>query len=110
MRTRIKQCGAEIDRLLRVLTHEELSPAAFRRINEQISALEEERSTLSWAREDRAFVGDAQKEIERLVKCCSSIQRSAPLLSVQEKRTLMKLLAGKLLWDGSDLHIFRNGA
>ena len=38
-----------------------------------------------------------------------SLKNNFPILSVYEKRTLIKLLVQKIVWDGRDLHIFMDG-
>ncbi len=44
-----------------------------------------------------------------LAAALSSLDNGFDTLTIQEKRTLLRLLVQKILWDGEDLHIFMDG-
>ena len=44
-----------------------------------------------------------------LAGALSSLKNNFDTLSVHERRTLIKLLVKKIVWDGKDLHIFIDG-
>ena len=99
---------------MRTLSLGNLSPAFVQRVNVRINTLDKELSDLTQEREtlqdnvNRMAGQEVQAQL--LAGTISSLKDNFALLSVFEKRTLIRLLVQKIVWDGSDLHIFMDGA
>lgn len=114
LEARISRRSEEMDNLVRTLSLGNLSPAFVQRVNVRINTLDKELSDLTQEREtlqdnvNRMAGQEVQAQL--LAGTISSLKDNFALLSVFEKRTLIRLLVQKIVWDGSDLHIFMDGA
>lgn len=109
----MKKCNDEMDHLVHALSQKNYSPAFTQRVNQRIEELDKEVSTLTKKREqlekESEFNADKELQIDLLAGVLASLKDNFHILSVHEKRTLIKLLVQKIVWDGSDLHIFIYG-
>lgn len=103
---RIHRCNEEIGHLVQTLSQGDIGPALVQHINNRIDTLEQELSGLMREREemqkDRSSIIDQPPQIEGL----ASLKSLLGALSVQEKRSFIRLLVQKIVWDGKDLHVF----
>ncbi|MDO5112227.1 MAG: recombinase family protein [Clostridia bacterium] len=110
---RIAKCNAELDHLVRHLSQENVSGALASRINARAAALEGELAALrdeqARLQNENSRTTDRALEIDLLTGALSSLKTYFPQLSIHEKRTLVKLLVQRIVWDGGDLHIFLYG-
>ena len=110
---RMSKCNDEMDNLVRTLSQRDLSPAFIQRVNIRIGELDKELSGL--AQEHERLQGNAERlagksiQVELLAAALSSLKNNFVNLSIHEKRTLIRLLVKKIVWDGRDLHIFMDG-
>ena len=107
---KIKKCSGEIDNLIRTLSHGNLGPAFIERVNARITELDSELFSL---KEERLQLQkDGRVEAVRAVRAAElaaaslSFKDHIHLLSVTEKRAFIRLIAGKIIWDGRDLHVY----
>ena len=54
-------------------------------------------------------IADKEIQVDMLATALSSLKNNFDILSIHEKRTLIRLLVQKIVWDGKDLHIFMDG-
>lgn len=109
---RMRACSAEMDRLVSSLAQGELTPAFVRRVNIRVGELDRELSELSRTREalrEEADCPDRQTQSNTLAASLSSLKDGFHLLSIHEKRVLIKLLVKQIRWDGENLHLFTDG-
>lgn len=111
--TRIKKCNEEMDNLVNTLSQSNLGAAFIQRVNARISELDKELSELTKERDrlqkDVNLIADKEIQVDMLAAALGSLKNNFHILSVHEKRTLIKLLVQKIVWDGKDLHIFMDG-
>ncbi len=110
---RIKKCSSEIENLINILSHGSLGTAFIERINVRITELDRELSSLrdeqAYLQKDIHGMRDREIQVDMLSAVLSSFKDNFDRLSIEEKRTLIKLLVKKIFWDGRDLHIFIDG-
>lgn len=110
---RIKKCNSEMDNLVQTLAQGNLVPALIQRVNARVDALDEELSELNHEREqlqqEAGRIMDCEMQVDVLVQVLSSLKSNFDTLSIPEKRTLIKILVQKIVWDGRELHIFMDG-
>lgn len=110
---RISKCNEEMDNLVNTLSQGNLGSAFIQRVNARINELDQELSDLTKERErlqkDVNLIADKEIQVDMLAAALGSLKNNFPILSVYEKRTLIKLLVQKIVWDGRDLHIFMDG-
>ena len=110
---RISKCNEEMDNLVNTLSQGNLGSAFIQRVNARINELDQELSDLTKERErlqkDVTLIADKEIQVDMLAAALGSLKNNFPILSVYEKRTLIKLLVQKIVWDGRDLHIFMDG-
>lgn len=113
IQAQIDKCNKELDNLIHTLSQENLNPALIQRINARSNELEKERfdlmeehKRLESCAEDEA---DREIQINVMAAALSSLKNNFANLSIHEKRTLIRLLVKKIVWDGRDLHIFMDG-
>lgn len=110
---RISKCNEEMDNLVNTLSQGNLGSAFIQRVNARINELDQELSGLTKERErlqkDVNLIADKEIQVELLAAALGSLKNNFPILSVHEKRTLIKLLVQKIVWDGRDIHIFMDG-
>ena len=105
LEARISRRSEEMDNLVRTLSLGNLSPAFVQRVNVRINTLDKELSDLTQEREtlqdnvNRMAGQEVQAQL--LAGTISSLKDNFALLSVFEKRTLIRLLVQKIVWDGS---------
>ena len=113
MEARMSKCNDEMDNLVRTLSQRDLSPAFIQRVNIRIGELDKELSSLAQERErlqsNAERLADKSIQVELLAAALSSLKSNFANLSIHEKRTLIRLLVKKIVWDGRDLHIFMDG-
>ncbi len=110
---RMSKCNDEMDNLVRTLSQRDLSPAFIQRVNIRIGELDKELSSLAQERErlqgNAERLADKAIQVDMLAAALSSLKNNFANLSIHEKRTLIRLLVKKIVWDGRDLHIFMDG-
>ncbi len=110
---RIKRCNSEIENLIDTLSHGNLGTAFIDRINARITELDKELSSLkdekTYLQKDINVISDREIQVDMLSTVLSSFKDNFDRLSIEEKRTLIKLMVKKIVWDGKDLHIFIDG-
>lgn len=109
----IKRCNDEIDNLINTLSQHALNKTLVERVNARITELETEMSELT---AERAFMlkqvhytDDREMQMKMLVGALASFKKNFKTLSIYDKRTFIKLLVPKIVWDGKNLHIFIDG-
>lgn len=110
---RIKKCNEEMDNLVHTLSQGNLGSAFVQRVNARITELDKQLSDLAGERErlqkDVNRIADKEVQVDMLAGALYSLKNNFDTLSVHERRTLIKLLVKKIVWDGKDLHIFIDG-
>ena len=111
--SQIKKCNEEMDNLVSSLTQQGKNAVLVQRVNQKMTELDQELSKLKKERDrllknDNQFI-DKEMQIDLLAAALSSLKNYFNVLSIHEKRTLIKLLVKKIVWDGKDLHIFIDG-
>ena len=85
----------------------------FKRVNARAAELEAELRELAAQRayleQSAGLEANKELQVHVLAAALSSLENGFDTLSIQEKRTLLRLLVQKILWDGEDLHIFMDG-
>lgn len=113
MEAQMKKCNDEMDHLVSTLSQGNLGSAFIERVNARINELDQKLSDLTKERErlqkDADDVADRELQVDMLAAALGSLKNNFHILSVHEKRTLIKLLVQKIVWDGKDLHIFMGG-
>ena len=106
----IKKCNREIENLINILSHANLGSAIIERINVRITELNKELSSLKeeqvHQQKDVNIIADKESQVEMLSMALSSFKNNFNMLSIEEQRTLLKLIVEKIVWNGNDLHIF----
>jgi len=109
----IKKCNDEIDNLINISSKQNIDTAFIKRINTKINTLDKELSNLNQKYEELQkgsdILDEKQIQINMILKVLSSLKNNFSKLSIQDKRTLIKIIVKKIIWDGSDFHIFING-
>ncbi len=106
---RIRRCSSEMGHLVEALSQGALDPALIPRINARVRELEEEIARLSKERRPLPAAGQEEAMAAKLADSLADIKSCAAALSVQEKRTLIRLLVQKIVWNGKELHLYMNG-
>lgn len=105
----MKKRNDEMDNLVNTLSQGNLGTAFIHRVNARINELDRELTELSNRREllqkNAELVADREVQADML----SSLKKIFMSLSIQEKRTFVKLMVQKIVWDGEDLHVFMDG-
>jgi site-specific DNA recombinase len=107
---KIKKSTGEIDNLIHTLSHEELGAAFISRVNERIKELDVEITSL---KEERDLLKDKKGDkemrdlkINQYSMALWNLKESSNILSMGDKRTLVKLMVKKIVWDGTELHVY----
>lgn len=110
---RLKKCNQEMDNLISTLSKSDLGTAFIERVNTKVNELDKERSDLEKEKhrlEKQTDINlDKQIQVDMLAGALSSLKTYYKELTIPEKRTLIKLLVQKIVWDGENLHIFMDG-
>lgn len=113
LEVRIKKCNEEMDNLVQTVAKGNLGSAFVQRVNARINELDAELNELFKKRErlqqDKKSTEEQELQIDTLVAMLASLKDNFDILSIHEKRTLIRLLVQKIVWDGDDLHIFIDG-
>lgn len=109
----IKKCNEEMDNLVNTISENKPTPMLFEKIDMKMQQLEQELCGLkerhAQGEQDILTVEDKELKMDLLTSCLSSLKNNFNELTIQEKRTLIKLLIQKITWDGENLHIFIYG-
>ncbi|WP_256151982.1 recombinase family protein [Anaerotruncus sp. DFI.9.16] len=109
----IKKCNDEIDGLVSSMTKTKIGPAFMKHVNARIEELESEITELTAERnrlqKDISIITDKQIQLDLLASALASLKDNFKNLSIHERRTLIRLMVKKIVWDGKDLHIFMDG-
>lgn len=107
---KIKKCNNETDNLIKSLSQSDLSLTFIQRVNARVTEIDKELSSLIKKRdrlqESAVQMNDKEIQLDMIAGALSSLKENFDDLSIHEKRTLIKLLVKKIIWDGRDLHIF----
>jgi site-specific DNA recombinase len=110
---KIKKCNNEIENLINTLAQGNLGASFISRVNSRIEELDKEISSLENEKiqqNDRTKdTSEKEMQIAMLSTSLSSFKNNFDVLSIEEKRTLIKLMVKKIVWDGENLHIFIYG-
>ena len=110
---KIKKCNSEIDNLINTLSHGNLGAAFIERVNARITELDKELASMKEEKarlqKDVNIIADREIQVDMLSTALSSFKDNFYTLTIEEKRTLIKLMVKKIVWDGKDLHIFIDG-
>ena len=110
---RIKKCNEEMNNLVNTLSEGNLGSTFIQCVNARITEFGKELSALMEERErlqkDTNLSAGREIQVDMLAGALSSLKNFFGILSIYEKRTLIKLLVKKIVWDGKDLHIFVDG-
>lgn len=102
-----------MDNLVQTVAAGNLGPAFVQRVNVRINELDKELNELSKERDqlrrEEECMADRELQVDTLAAMLSSLKDNFDVLSVHEKRTLIRLLVKKIVWDREDLHIFMDG-
>lgn len=110
---RIAKRDAEMNNLMATLANGSFAQAFVERVNARAAELDSELKELTRekARLIQAENGqdEAALQLDLLAGALSSLKGYFPQLSVYEKRTLIRILVSRIVWDGQDFHIFMHG-
>lgn len=107
---KIKKNTGEINNLIRTLSHDNLGEAFISRVNEKISELEGEITSLleeqSRLKNKAGSYEESSLKINQASHDLISVRRIYRIMTLEEKRTLIKLMVQKIVWDGKKLHVY----
>ncbi len=107
---RLKKCADEIENLVSTLSAGNLNAALIQHINSRVNELDAEQKRLlaerERIREEESKLANREIQIDMIAGALGSLKNDFDLMSIHEKRTLIRLLIKKITWDGQDLHIF----
>lgn len=110
---RLKKCSDEINNLVTTLSEGNLNTALIQRINSRVSELDAEQKALLVEKEriqkEASQLANREIQIDMIAGALGSLKNYFDLMTIHEKRTLIRLLIKKITWDGQDLHIFLDG-
>ena len=110
---KITKCNSEMDNLINTLSHGNLGTAFIERVNARIMELDKELASMKEEKKrlqkDVSVITDREIQVDMLSTALSSFKDNFHTLTIEEKRTLIKLMVKKIVWDGKDLHIFIDG-
>lgn len=103
----------KIENLVLSLSHTSESPA-YSYINKQITALHEEKLQVEKQIETLNELLQNQNSLlanfDVLITKLSSFSDSFDMMSVEEKRTTLRILIDKVVWDGTHVHLYLTGS
>lgn len=110
---RMKKCNDEMDNLVQTLAAGNLGAAFIQRVNGRINTLDAELTELAKERDqlrkEAELLEDEERQADTLAVMLSGLKDNFAMLSVYEKRTFIRLLVKKIVWEGENLHIFMDG-
>jgi len=108
--TSIKKRYDEIGNLINTLSQNNFGNAFVQCVSARISELDNEIAQLNEERDrlqkDVNLIADKETQIDMIIAALSNLKDNFKSLSVYDKRSLIKLLVKKIVWDGNDFHIF----
>lgn len=108
----IKKADEEMNNLVSAIA-QGFNPAMVGKINARASILKEEidRLTAQRRRYQNNIVkaDDTEPQLESIAHSLATLKNRFDELSLPEKRTILRLLIKKIVWDGEKLNIFVNG-
>lgn len=111
--SQIAKRDTELKNFMAALSNGNLVQAFIERVNARVAELDNELKELQRekARLEQQAEGesDSALQLDLLANALSSLKTYFPQLSVYEKRTLIRLITRKIVWDGQDFHIFIDG-
>ena len=111
--TKIKKGNIEIDNLINTLAQDNLHGTIIKRINESVSEKESELKLLNEELERLKKSNEAadrrETEIDLLIDLLANLKANYKIMTVIEKRILIKILVDRIEWDGENLNIFIYG-
>ena len=111
--TKIKNHNEEMDSLIDSIAKNKHGEKFIQRVDVKITELDKELSELIKERdklkEKAILFNEKEVQLDMIVKALSSLKNNFNILSIYEKRILIKILVEKIVWDGRDLHIFLDG-
>lgn len=111
--SQIKKYNDELDNLVSSLTQVGNNSVLVQRVNQKMTEIEQELFKLQKKRDEllngNNLIKDKEIQIDLLVATLSNLKNNFDTLSIHEKRTLIRLIIKKIVWDGKDLHIFIDG-
>ena len=109
----IAKCEAQLDSLVEQLSQPGLGQTLLPRINTKAEELAKELERLTAEKkrleENQDRIAGREMDLELVAGALSSFRSCFPEMTLQEKRSLIRLLVQKIVWDGEDLHIFIYG-
>lgn len=110
---RIARCNGQISSLVDQLSQPGTGQTLLARINAKVEELTGELEQLTAQKkqleESQDRIAGQEQDLELVASLLSSFRRYFPEMTLQEKRSLIRLLVQKIVWDGEDLHIFIYG-
>lgn len=110
--SKIKKCNNEINNLIYILSQDKYQPALIQHINIHIIELNKEISNLTkeknYLEQNRNLITENEFKVNIIADRLSHLKNNFNNLTVYEKRTLIKLLIKKIIWNGKNLNIFMN--
>lgn len=110
---KIKKLNTEMDNLINTLSTNNLGEAFIQRINVRITEIDKEITELSnnkkYLEKDLNALNNQELQYDVIINLLSSLKNNYKTLSIYDKRTLIKMIVQKIIWDGQDLHIFIYG-
>ena len=106
----IAERGAEIDNLVKSLSHPNVGEMLLQKINERTQVLDGElkdlNEALRLAKNNREKAESRELELAVMANTLSSFKEYFTELTMPEKRLLIRLVIQRIEWDGADLDIF----
>ncbi|KAF5066509.1 hypothetical protein DSECCO2_263070 [anaerobic digester metagenome] len=106
----IKKCNEEMDNLVNSISENKPSTILLEKINSKMQHLEQDLIELEQKQyqiqQEILATEDQEQKKDLLVSNLSNLKGNFSGLTIQEKRTFIKLLIHKIIWDGENLHIF----
>lgn len=110
---KIKQCTSEINNLISTLSHENLGAAFVSLVNEKIRKLDEELTSLkkeqATLNKEEADTSLKESLMDEMAQSLSNLKDSDKTMLIEEKRTLIRQMIQKIIWDGTNLDIYMGG-
>lgn len=110
--SKIKKYNNEINNLISILSQNKYQPAFIQHINTHVIELNKEISNLTkekiYLEQSDNLITENELKVNIIADRLSHLKNNFNNLTIYEKRTLIKLLIKKIIWDGKNLHVFIN--
>lgn len=106
---KMKKCTNEINTLILTLSHPNLDSLIIQKISLKVSELDKEFTSLSAEKEhlqQTIMKDNKDKQISHMANNLSDIKKYFPHLSLNEKRSFIRLIIQKIEWAETELHLF----